>query len=233
MVEKPDAVSDKIITKLHDLQATEGKSLKAALWTIRQESVPAGNEPHTWREHKTETVVDMLRSIVATGRFQAAMDKYESEGVNFKQHLYVPEIDPVTGERHIDMEDHNHLEKRIGFHVRDGGPPGVDLRRFEEAMKAKVPGLSVAVLQGTRKQSVEDAEKLLSHAVADFFEKKRYTEEARFTRILARWHEATDGRGMSQEERHKANMDMLDLIKDAWMPWHRTTPDWSKVDINV
>ena len=214
------------------MQTEGGKTLKEALYVIRKESVKEGHEPNTWREHHAETVTDMLHSIIATFRYRRDIERYFEQGIDFKSHLSVPKIDPVTGELHKEVEDHNHLVKRIGFHVRDG-PPGIDLRRFEEAMKAGVPGLSHAVLIGKRKQSVEDAEKLLSHAVADFFAKKKYDKEEKYVRMIARWHEATDGRGMSQEERQKANLDMLNAIKDAWMPWHREDPGWSKVDVNV
>ena len=70
-----------------------------------------------------------------------------------------------------------------------------------------------------KKQSTAD--KFLSHAVAKFFDQKRYMNEAAYVRTIALWHESTDGRGPTQEERKKANLDMLNMLLDEWMPWHR------------
>ena len=151
---------------------------------------------------------------------------------DFTTNLCEPEVDPITGEVVWNIADHNHLLKRIGFHTRDGGPDWIDVRRFEEAVQDKEAGLELQALMGTNKQSTLDAERLLSHRVADFFERKNYHQEARYTRTIARWHEATDGRGMSQEDRKAANLDMRNMILDELMPWHRKNPDLSKIDIN-
>ena len=99
-------------------------------------------------------------------------------------------------------------------------------------MLDKKTDLNMPALQGTRKQSTVDAEKLLSHAVATFFQDKGYTEEARYVKTVASWHEATDGRGMSQQERSTANLAMWNMILDEWMPWHRTNSDLTNIDIN-
>ena len=45
---------------------------------------------------------------------------YCSEGVNFKDHLYVPEVSERTGEPQHEREDHNHLLKRIAGSLRQG-----------------------------------------------------------------------------------------------------------------
>jgi hypothetical protein len=49
---------------------------------------------------------------------------------------------------------------------------------------------------------------------------------------IARFHEASDGRGLSQEERQAANMGFRNYILDEWMPWH-TSFDFSYIDINT
>ncbi|XP_072047468.1 uncharacterized protein [Amphiura filiformis] len=91
----------------------------------------------------------------------------------------------------------------------EGGPPEVKVQRFAEACDSETTDLTVAALLGKRKQSVADAESLLSPAVAKFFETKNYTNEAAYVNIVSRWHEASDGRGLSQAEREAANWDMF------------------------
>ena len=108
----------------------------------------------------------------------------------------------------------------------------LDLKRFEEAIKSKDTELNMLHLTGVRKQSTVDAEILLLPPVPNFF-KKNYMVEAKYIATIASWHESTDGRGMTQEQRHSANQDMLDMVKDEWMPWHWDTPDLSLIDIYV
>ena len=142
----------------------------------------------------------MLRTIVATYRFRNEVAKLKATGVDFSKYTYVPEIDKTTGKTHHEREDHNHLLKRIAHQTRKGGPDGLNLKRFEEAIRSKETDLNMPHLLGQRKQSTVDAEKLLSHSVADFFQKKGYTLEAKYVKTITSWHEATDGRGMSQEK---------------------------------
>ena len=92
-------------------------------------------------------------------------------------------------------------------------------------------GLTHAALSGLRKQSVPDAERVLSYSMADFMASKGY-EEATYIRHIARWHEASDGRGLTQLERCKVNYELLNYILDEWMPWHREMYDFSTIDIN-
>ena len=51
-------------------------------------------------------------------------------------------------------------------------------------------------------------------------------------RVIANWHEASDGRGVSQLERSRKNYDMLNYILDDLMPWHTQSYDLSLLDIN-
>ena len=46
------------------------------------------------------------------------------------------------------------------------------------------------------------------------------------------WHEAADGRGLSELERCRKNYAMLNMILDDWMPWHRDNYDFASIDIN-
>ena len=92
--------------------------------------------------------------------------------------------------------------------------------------------LTYAALVGQRKQSVLDAEKLLSHHVADFMERNNHVIEAEYVRTVACWHEATDGRGLTELQRSRYNYRMLNYLSRDFMPWFDQTPDFSKVDIN-
>ena len=51
---------------------------------------------------------------------------YTNDGVNFKEHLYVLEFDPRTGEYFHEREDHIHVLKRIANCARAGDVPDVD-----------------------------------------------------------------------------------------------------------
>lgn len=93
-------------------------------------------------------------------------------------------------------------------------------------------GLTHVALVGTRKQSVPDAEKLLSFHVAKFFQENHYHAEAEYVETVALWHEASDGRGLSQLQRCRQNYHMLNYILDEWIPWHRENYDLSSLDIN-
>lgn len=64
------------------------------------------------------------------------------------------------------------------------------------------------------------------------FLRKGYETEAEYVRVIASWHEASDGRGVSQLERCHKNYDMLNYILDDLMPWHTETYDLSLLDIN-
>ena len=82
------------------------------------------------------------------------MKELKEEGVDFTQHLYVPEVDPVTGRARHDRSDHNHLLKRIAQHVRDGGYTAFDYEAFADVLADPLSGLTHAALVGKRRQNV-------------------------------------------------------------------------------
>ncbi len=45
--------------------------------------------------------------------FKKKVSIHCSEGVNFREHLYVPEVSEHTGEPQHEREDHNHVLKKI------------------------------------------------------------------------------------------------------------------------
>ena len=71
-----------------------------------------------------------------------------------------------------------------------------------------------SALTGKRKQSVEDAERLLSLTMADFMKKKGYKFENRYISVLANWRRATDERGLSELKRCRYNYELLSFILD-------------------
>lgn len=86
-------------------------SLEDAVTFIRGKLVPAGYTPYPFRTNTEESFLDKLRSIVATYTFRNAIMELKAEGVDFSQHLYVPEMDPVTGCVRHDRSDQNHLRE--------------------------------------------------------------------------------------------------------------------------
>ena len=96
----------------------------------------------------------------------------------------------------------------------------LNLDAFDEAMQDSKTGLTHTALVGKRKQSVIDAEKLLSFHVAAFLDEKGYKIEAEYVQIVAKWHEASDGRGVTQLNRYRANYSMLHYIMEELIPWY-------------
>ena len=60
---------------------------------------------------KTETQLEMLRSILAQLHYHHEILKWESKGVPFRSHLYVPEHHPLTGMPFHEREDEAHVLK--------------------------------------------------------------------------------------------------------------------------
>ncbi|XP_035664234.1 uncharacterized protein LOC118407808 [Branchiostoma floridae] len=154
--------------------------------------------------------------------------------------MYVPEKDGLNYLHR--REDHCHLLKRIAGHLRKEPPRWFDHHALEEALHPQdgepKPGLTEAALFGFRKQSVTDAEILLSYNMVRFLRHRGYHREACYIEVVAGWHEAADGRGLSEEERKEKNTAMMDMILDELMPYHRSPPwrryppDFSTLDIN-
>ena len=60
---------------------------------------------------------------------------------------------------------------------------------FEDALDDPATGLNHAALIGERKQSVKDAEKLLSYALGESMRKHGYIFEAIYVKTIAQPHE--------------------------------------------
>ncbi|CAB4002235.1 uncharacterized protein LOC110054371 [Paramuricea clavata] len=58
-------------------------------------------------------------------------------------------------------------------------------------------GLTHAAVVGERKQSLTDAQQLLSYHVVDSLQRLGYETEAEYVKVV-NWHNATDGRGITQ-----------------------------------
>ena len=226
------AIPAEVILRLHNLRFAEGMTLEDAVTDIRGGLVPNVYEPYPFRKDTPKSLLDKLRSIVATYMYQHTVKELHQEGVDFTQHLYVPEIDPHTGDERHDRGDHNHIYKRMAQHVRNGGYEGLQYEAFDDVLKDPQSGLTHDALIGKRKQSLKDAERLLSSHVVESLQRNGHNSEANYVKVLVNWHEASDGRGLSQLSRYRYNYQMLSFILDEWMPWHRTMYDFSTIDIN-
>lgn len=99
-----DAIPHDVITKLFDLQFEDNLSLQDAIANIRGSLVPDGYTPWPFKRDTPESMLDMLRFIVGTYEFcHTIKSLYEEFGADFTQHLYVPEVDPVTGTSHHEL----------------------------------------------------------------------------------------------------------------------------------
>ena len=227
----PD-IPDDVIIQLNHLRTVDGMSLEDAITNIRGSLVPQGYSPCPFRRDTPESLLDKLRSLVATYKFRAIVSYWKERGADFSAYIYVPEVDPTTeGERH-DRGDHNHLFRRMAKSVREGKDPKLNFEAFNDALQDPESGLTYAALIGKRKQSLKDAERLLSYHVSESLRRKGHIQEADHVKIIANWHEASDGRGISQLKRSHYNYQMLNYVLDDWMPWHHDNYDFSTIDIN-
>jgi gamma-glutamylcysteine synthetase len=106
------------------------------------------------------------------------------------------------------------------------------LERFVEALSDPSSNLTYYALSGARKQSVQDAERLLSPEVAEFMEKEGYTTEAAYVRAITNWRRSCDQRGLSELQRCRFNYQLLNYILDDLMPWHTQIYDFSLLEVN-
>lgn len=221
VVARRDVIIPKeIIEELHQLQARDGLTWEDAVTSVRGSLVPEGYTPYPFKPSTCESLADKLRSLVATCRYRHRIVELQREGVDFTCHMYVPENDAITNDFFHEREDHCHILKRIWKHTREKGPEGMNFQGFDDAVRDSTTGLTLVALRGERKESVQDAERML-FLVAKFLREHGYEMEARYVQIVADWHEAADARGISQLDRCKKNYAMLNLILDEWMPWHR------------
>lgn len=63
-------------------------------------------------------------------------------------------------------------------------------------------------------------------------EKKGYNYECNFIRRIRNWRRSHDERGLMQLQRCRYNYQMLELILDELMPWHRTEYNFSLLEVN-
>ena len=85
----PD-IPDSIILELDRLRTVDGLSLEDAITNIRGGQVPEGHSPYPFRRDTRESLLDKLRSVVATCRFRANIEYWKERGADFSTHLYVP-----------------------------------------------------------------------------------------------------------------------------------------------
>lgn len=207
-------------------------SLEDAITFVRGNLVPAGYSPYPFRRDPPESLLDKLRSIVATCKFRATVDHWKEQGVVFSTYWYILEIDPVTGDERHDHGDHNHLFRRAASSIRQARDPSLNFEAFDDVLRDSLSGLTHAALIGKRKQSLVDAERLISSHVVSSLRRSEHHQEARHIELLTQWHEATDGRGLTQLQCCKFNYQMLNYILDEWMPWHVDNYDFRTIDIN-
>ena len=129
---------------------------------------------------------------MSTYIYRNNVNKLKRQGRDFSRHLYVPEVDKITGKKFHERGDHNHILKRITESARECRFQNLDPEAFDKAMMYPRAGLSHSALTGQRPQSVEDAEKLLSYHVAASMQRNGYDMEADYVSTIATRHEASD-----------------------------------------
>ena len=115
--------------------------------------------------------------------------------------------------------------------TRLGGPDCLHLECFTEALYNEESGLTFPALTGQCKQSVQDAENLFFNGAEEFMKRKGYTYE-KFVRVVRNWRRASDERGLMSPQRSLFNYQLLNLMLDELMPWHRDTYDFRLLEVN-
>ena len=118
--------------------------------------------------------------------------------------------------------------------MRLGGSQEIHLERFVDALQDPDSGLTYPALVGTRKQSIEDVERLFGEPLISYMEHKNYSVEARYLRIIRNWRRAVDERGISEDLRQQYNKDLIEFMLNDLMPWHRKPGmrDFSLMEVN-
>lgn len=104
------AIPASLLLEINDLQ-NSGLSFEDAVVNVRGSLVPEGYVPNTFRKDTPESFLDMPRSIVATYVYRDTIKSLHSNGRDFKHHLYVPEVDPITKKEHHEKD--SYLDKRM------------------------------------------------------------------------------------------------------------------------
>ncbi|KAK3698611.1 hypothetical protein QZH41_014593, partial [Actinostola sp. cb2023] len=173
-----ETIPKNVIQDLHNMNVNNGFSMEDAVTFIRGRLVPPGYQAHPFRTNTPESYLDKLRSLVATYRYRHCVKLLKEGGIDFSLYVYIPETDPTTGDVFHEREDHCHILKRIWKHTREGGPDDIDVTAFDEAMRDPNTGLTHAALTGERKQSVVDAERMLSILVGRYLRDHGHEREA-------------------------------------------------------
>ncbi|XP_065889311.1 uncharacterized protein [Dysidea avara] len=226
------AVSPELLGDLKKWNS-EGASLDDAIERLRLRTVPSGYEIHIWIEGKDETKAEKLRSILAQLEYQYQVNLFHSKGIPFKNHLYVPEVHPITGKGFCEREDESHIFKRIGYSLRQGSPSNIQLERFAEALHDSSAELTYCALSGVRKQGVEDVERLFGQPLIEWMKQKGYCDEAAYLQVVRNWRRACDDRGLTDDQRSIFNKEFLSFILDDLMSWHKDDGyDFSVLEVN-
>ena len=108
------------------------------------------------------------------------------------------------------------------------------MERFEEDVHDSTAGLTYTALSGIRKQSVEDVVRLLGEPLILWMKNKGYNAEADYLQVIHNWRHACDERGLTDDQRSKFNMALLDYILDDLMPSHKVDVlrDFSLLEVN-
>ena len=93
--------------------------------------------------------------------------------------------------------------------------------------------MTYTALSRIRKQSVSDVEQLFSPQLGEYMHKKGYTFEAEYVTTIRNWRRLHDERGLTQLERCKYNYQMLNFILTELLPWHKSTYDFSTMEVNM
>ena len=124
------------------------------------------------------------------------------------------------------------IAQRIAQCTRNGGPSTINLEHYLDALKDESACLTYSALVGQRKQSVQDAERMFSKSLEDFFKKdQKYHEEYRYVKAVRGWRRACDERGLNERERSRLNYGLLNYILDDLMPWHSDMYDFSQLEV--
>ncbi len=106
------------------------------------------------------------------------------------------------------------------------------LEKCVETLENRESLLTYPALTGQHKQSVRDAERLLSKEMVEFMKRKGYSFEAKYIETILNWRRYSDERGLTQLLCCRYNYDMLNYLLYELMPWYKENYDFSTLEVN-
>lgn len=120
------------------------------------------------------------------------------------------------GKYRFHFTDYSHILTCLRQKVCTSGIKGLSKQAWIQAALSKTTVLNISiVVDCIDKQSVAFAKRLFGEDVERFMNDNNFKEEAKFCRLIRRWYEAEDERGLEANDRCKRRLDLRNWLLDG------------------